>query len=148
MNVDENARRVISTAIENYLDGRIDNFSLDNALCDTLTDDVMCHEIAKELWFLYDDCSQHKNVGKRRINDDYEVSIRRWVTLLRSSSVWQWAVRHKPHGFFAKLYSVFSSEYPNLRGNAFWPWSSEQEWNAWIEANSDSSQRTHDGESR
>lgn len=129
MIVDRRSRDFMANAIEDYLDGRIDNWTLDDAHM-IVSDDAMCQEFAEAIYFFYDDCSRHTNAGRHSIAPDENAMLRRWIELLRSDVVWQWARTPHPTGFFSKLISVFN-EKPPYSGNLYWPFPNESDFREW-----------------
>ena len=127
----------MATAIEDYLENRIDNYALDDALTKLKeTEDHACRAIAKEMWFHYDDCSRHRNEGKWKVSTSIEQAAERWFVLLHSDCEWNWTDKQEvpPVRGFRGLLRWFKkvTQGPVLPANEFWPWSSEQDWLRWL----------------
>jgi len=130
----------LADAIQEYLDCVIDNFTLDDLLASGQTADAVCEEIGGEMWFLYDDCSRHRNSGKFKIRPDDDEAVRRWIVLLRSSADWNWPRCHSAAqplggiGLLPRLQHVLRRQTPALSENQFWPWADQADWSRWTGA--------------
>jgi hypothetical protein len=136
MPVDKTARQEFARAIEGYLSGTIDNFALDDVLFHgPKTDDVLCNEIAEELYCCYDNSSKHTNSGTHKIRERGEQALRRLVELLRSDTEWRWPSRTEAKGLLAVLANVFNGRRSQVGQNVFWPFSSADDWDIWRQGN-------------
>lgn len=131
--VDRTARESAASAIEDFLDAKIDNDELERAIfAPQVQADATCREIALELSLYYSDFAQHKNQGKYRIPDEMERTIRRWVLLLRSD--WQWPPGRKdstPCGRWNALLAFFRANFcvrSRVAKNEYWPLDTELSW--------------------
>lgn len=129
------AREKLAAAIEAYLDGKIDNGTLDNTLSDKdVRSDNTCMEIAVEMSFFLSDFCYHKNEGKYKIGEEVEQAIRRWVYLLRTG--WKWSPDRKDstrfglRGLLDLLRSNLCTK-SRLDGNLYWPLAGPEEWSDW-----------------
>ena len=125
MTIDTANRRRVADAIQGYLDGALDNFRLDDELMQIVTEDVACHEIAKEMWYFFDDVKRHYNAKPYEIDERAEAIVRRWISFLRSDLKWKWPPFHASD--VSKRISPMSSVQA-LTTNEFWPFESEQAW--------------------
>jgi hypothetical protein len=128
-------REKLATAIEAYLDGKIDNSVLDSILSEKdVQSDNTCMEIANEMMFFLSDFRRHKNEGKYRICEEVEHGIRRWVYLLRTG--WEWPSGRKDSTLFGLrgLLDLLRSNLctkSRLDGNLYWPLAGPKEWSDW-----------------
>ena len=88
MTIDCQFRCAMADAIEMYLMGVIDNWSLDDVISSTKTDDVLCREIARQIWLFYDDTRRYKNEGSAALQPTKTAILRRWESLLRTEFEW------------------------------------------------------------
>lgn len=131
--VDRTVREVAAKAVEDYLDGKIDNDELERAIfARQVQADATCREIALELSLYYSDFAHHKNQGKYHIPEEMERTIRRWVLLLRSD--WQWPPGRKdstPRRRWSALLAFFRANLcvrSRVAKNEYWPLDTELSW--------------------
>lgn len=127
----------MAAAMEDYLDGRLDSFAFDDVLFGGDTDDVVCLELRREIWYCYDDCTRHFNEGRYRLGLEATECFRRWIQLLRSDSEWCWKRVHSKaplnhRGCLGWVFAKLSSS-PAANSYQLWPWKEEAEWRAWAE---------------
>ena len=80
MAVDRAARDRLAFALAAFMRGEVDNFALDDACFESVTDDRTVDELGRLLWFFYDDCKPHRISVAR---EGWEL-LRRCVAFLRS----------------------------------------------------------------
>ena len=130
---DRDVREVAAKAIEEYLDGKIDNDKLaDIIFTRQVQAEDTCREIALELSLYFSDFRQHTNAGKYRVPPKTERTIRRWVLLLRSD--WRWPSSRRdstPRGWLRFLLRLLRSNLcvkSRVAKNEYWPLDSELSW--------------------
>ena len=133
MAVDSESRQLISGAIRSYLNGEIDNFRLDDILCECRTSDGLVGAITDSLWYLYDDCT------RSHFRDDAAATVsrllKRWEQLLLTSIDFDapehtdaLLTRPPRSGIWGKVNDIIYGRRPGFASNPFWPLTSAAEW--------------------
>ena len=131
MTIDTEQRIKIATAIQSYLDDKIDNFKLDDILSSIESEDLACVEIALEMSRFYDDFYSHLH-SDRPLRPAYETGVRRWIRFLNSSS--EWPLKHRfSANLGTKILQIAVSalkrkERTQFSVNPFWPFENEEAW--------------------
>ena len=128
MAIDREMRQVVADAIDAFLKGTIDNFSLDDTIFSKKTDDMLCAEIAQQVWFFYDDTYKYLNNGKRKLHPSREAILKRWILILRSELQWSDFAQPSPRpprfgGFGRFLNRILHPTKPKFGDNPYWPFS-------------------------
>ena len=137
MTVDRHFRSAIADAIDMFLRGEIDNWALDDAISSTQTDDVLCREIARQIWLFYDDVRRYTNEGSKALQPTYTAILRRWESLLRTEIEWSSIAAPTSSNRSSKRWSWVRSFISNRRAtrskfkrNEYWPLSDAGAWEA------------------
>src|SRR5687768_12810601 len=80
MPIDRAARDRLASVLAQYMRGEADNFALDDAAAGVETDDEAVLDLARLLWFAYDDSKRHLVCADRRLWE----ALRRTIAFLRS----------------------------------------------------------------
>lgn len=128
--VEREIRSAVAMAINKYLDGHIGSQSLDDALWECrLSTDATSNAICSEMWFLYSDSEDHRNIGKWRLAAQHETMLRRWIRVLCSD--WEMA-EPRTAPLLTRIARVFFGQSPTFHSNLFWPFENEAEWDRWV----------------
>lgn len=107
--IDRKARDQMARAIRSYLDEEISAFKFDEALAQAsnATEDRTVQTVARALWFLYDDCKDHKIVASKEEWDYFN----RLLLLIESGgemeTVRSWRKWHPFQAVAAVLFLTF-----------------------------------------
>ncbi len=84
-------RNLLAENLRHYLSGTITNFEfMDRIEPIYKTDDKGVRAVESEFWFCYDDLKEHKNVGKRKLPNETEMHIKRFILFLKSDNEYEW----------------------------------------------------------
>jgi len=128
------ARRNASRAMVEYIEGTIDNFSLEDELATGARTDTACYELLNSLTDTWISAShRHRNESNYLLNDRQRRMMCRWIMFLNSTAEWpnsscfswpppaRW-LTHFLHNLWRFIRS--SSSYQN----EYWPYTTEEEW--------------------
>lgn len=128
--IDHDYRTRLADDIENFLDGKIDNWTLDDTICHK-TEDILCSELRNQVWFFYDDTKRYRNVGKRKRRPEAEAILRRWVALLRSQMEWRDIASDPelpPSALWGRVWDLFKAPRTKFGSNHYWPLANTEAW--------------------
>ena len=124
MAIDREMRQAVADAIDAFLKGAIDNFSLDDTLFSKKTDDMLCTELIRQVWLFYDDTRKYLNEGKEKLPPFSEAILKRWILILRSELQWSDFAQSSPSpSRFRRFWNRRSTPKPKWRDNPYWPFS-------------------------
>jgi len=133
--IDTDLRLHIADTVARFLDGSVDNWTLDDAAFSKPTEDRLCREIAGQLWLFYDDTRRYKNQGPDRLPVESDALLRRWESLLRMGLEWSLIVQDSDS---QAHWAVFSRILRWLRSrrasrckfakNIYWPLRDAGDW--------------------
>jgi hypothetical protein len=131
--VDPESRILLANAIEQYLDGKIDSFALDDTIFDLPDRDQACVEIGREMSRFLGDFKKQM-YDSAQLLPQYEEGLRRWILLLRSAVEWP------PDATSArgvqKLLNFFRLVQRTEFGrNPFWPYETQADWDSKVGRN-------------
>jgi hypothetical protein len=138
MAVDLQNRRILADAIDDFIDGTIDNWTLDDIGWGD-RNDTMCREIRRQTWLFYDDIRRYYNTGPGALGGQAEAILRRWSQLLRSDVEWGEvtgiAERRNSWTTLRAFFSKRATPRPAWKRNVFWPFHSRAHWEMFRDGN-------------
>ena len=113
-----------------YIDRRIDNFTLDDILWESAKKDTACYELFKVMADIYSDQYRHKNEQPVELSRKGVQAFERWIAILTTENEWPlqsdfgkpWLVR-----FIGRIRYIFSDLISSSSplANPFWPFDSD-----------------------
>lgn len=128
--VDHAARKEFAELLRHFIAGRITNLEFDQRGEDlTETEDAALRFIYRQVWYLYDDFSEHRMVGDHKIDKAGRHEIARWILFLQNDLEYQWlyaspchAWRHLISVLTFNLFSAFREpSYKDFGHVEVWP---------------------------
>lgn len=86
--VDRTARNRAAQTLRDFIAGRIDNFTFEDA--QPLTDDPVVRAIWESCWLIYDDFKRHRLTGRDAVSPDTRRQMLRWVLFLDTDLPYLW----------------------------------------------------------
>lgn len=84
-------RNLLAENLRHYLSGTITNFEFLNRIRPvSRTNDRGVRGVVNEFWSCYDDCREHRNTGKDKLNEEDENHIKRFIIYLKSDNEYEW----------------------------------------------------------
>ncbi len=124
--IDRESRLLLANAIEHYLDGKIDNFALDDVIFHLPHRDRACIEVGREMSRFLGDFKKHK-YDTAQLMSKYEEGVRRWICFLRSTVEWPLgAVSARGIQKFLNIFRLVQKT--EFSQNPFWPYDTLADW--------------------
>lgn len=132
-------RNLLAENIRHYLSGTITNFEfMDRIEPIHRTDDKGVRAVESEFWFCYDDLREHKNVGKRKLTNETENHIKRFILFLKSDNEYEWKDPKFPNpikwlinlftfGAYSKKKNEMETQNVEIGNEKVWPFFRETE---------------------
>ncbi len=129
--VDYDARRRLAQLLRWYVSGRIDNYTLEQAVIKSSDRGVV--EIFRASWYLYDDLHRHKAKGAFAIEGEDRKEISRWILFLQTDLEYKWPKNTLLFQIASLLsfglLSIIRRRYLQKKGDlSLWPFYREEEF--------------------
>lgn len=129
MCIDRESRNLMADAIDKFLSGGCDNWELDDVLFKVKTEDPMCLQIRRQVWFFYDDDRRYILNAVEALPQECVGILKRWTFILRTGERWGRIYKERSNTRpWLKFVMARLKPKPQFRSNPYWPFDNNASW--------------------